>query len=43
MSDIGENPDTRDTPEAKRERDERRANERRQMTREPLRDNPEVM
>ena len=43
MSDIGENPDKRDTPEANRERDERRANERRQMTREPLRDNPEVM
>ena len=43
MSDIGENPDMRDTPEAKRERDERPANERRQMTREPLRDNPEVM
>ena len=42
MSDMGDMRDeTRDTSEVSR--DERRAADRRQMTREPLRDNPEVM
>jgi hypothetical protein len=42
MSDMGEKRDTADMPDETK-REERRAADRQQMTREPLRDNPEVM